>query len=79
MELAAHSGTIAILGGGFAGAAAAIHLSRDSPVPLDIDVFEPRERLGAGLAYSSENPDHRVNGPIDRLALFKDDLGHFPR
>ena len=69
---------IGIIGGGFTGAALAIHLSRNSERPLEIFIFEPRRMLGAGLAYSSSDPDHRVNGPIDILALFADNLRHFP-
>ena len=45
---------IAILGGGFAGAACALHLLRDHPgLVAELVVIEPRERLGAGLAYSA--------------------------
>jgi len=68
-----------ILGGGFTGAALAIHLVRASPRPLDITLVEPRAHPGGGVAYSTRDPDHRVNGPIEILAIFPDDIGHFPR
>lgn len=70
---------IAILGGGFTGAALAIHLVRASRRPLDILLIEPRANPGGGVAYSTSDPDHRVNGPIEILALFPEDIGHFPR
>ncbi|SLN47266.1 FAD/NAD(P)-binding protein [Oceanibacterium hippocampi] len=71
--------TVAILGGGFSGAALAVHMARLSAVPLDIRIVEPRPQVGGGLAYSTADPDHRVNGPIDILVLFGDDPGHFGR
>lgn len=70
--------TIGIIGGGFCGAAAAIHLLRNVRVPIDLMIFEPRATLGAGLAYSTSEPDHRTNGPIDILSIFPNDIGHFP-
>ena len=55
--------TVAVIGGGYTGAAFAIHLSRTSPVRLRIVVVEPADSLGAGLAHASRHPDHRLNGP----------------
>ena len=54
---------VAIIGGGYTGTAFAIHLSRAARRPLDIAIVEPRDTLGAGLAHSAEDPDHRLNGP----------------
>lgn len=54
---------IVIIGGGFSGAAAAIHLSRLSPEPLDLRIVEPRATLGRGIAHSQHDPDLRLNGP----------------
>lgn len=70
---------IAIIGGGFTGTAVATHLLASVPAPLDIVVIEPREILGGGLAYSGNDPDHRVNGTHELLVLFPDDIGHFAR
>ena len=53
---------IAIVGGGFSGATTAVQLVRRSPAPLAITIIEPRARIGGGLAYSSDEPDHRING-----------------
>jgi uncharacterized NAD(P)/FAD-binding protein YdhS len=53
---------IVIVGGGFSGSSAAVQFVRRSSAPLEITVVEPRARVGGGLAYSSDEPDHRLNG-----------------
>ncbi len=53
---------VVIIGGGFSGTSAAVQLVRRSPAPLEITIVEPRERVGGGLAYSSDEADHRLNG-----------------
>lgn len=69
---------VAILGGGLTGAATAFHLSRTiAPEEVEIIVVEPREALGRGLAYSSDEPAHRINVPASRMTLYGDDLNHF--
>ena len=70
---------IAIVGGGFTGATLAVHLGRVSAQPLAIDIFEPRETLGAGLAYGSCGIEHRINVPSDRMVVFAEDPLHFTR
>ena len=68
---------VAIIGGGYTGTAFAIHLSRAAPKPLDILVIEPRERVGGGLAHSTEDPNHRLNAPDVIHLLYPDDPLHF--
>lgn len=70
---------IVIVGGGFTGTAAAIRLCNSAPVELRITIIEPRDTLGGGLAYSGDDPDHRVNGTHELLVLFPEDIGHFAR
>ena len=71
---------IAIIGGGFAGAACALHLLRDHPgLTAAISVIEPRAVLGAGLAYSTPAPEHRTNVPASRMSVLPEDPDHFHR
>ena len=69
---------IAIIGGGFAGAACALHLLRDHPgLRLQLSIIEPRAVLGAGLAYSSPAPEHRINVAAARMSVLPDQPTHF--
>ena len=69
---------VAILGGGLSGAATAFHLARALPAgEADIVVVEPRPTLGRGLAYSTEEPAHRINVPAAKMTLIGDDHNHF--
>ena len=66
-----------IIGGGFTGAATAIHLSRHAETPLDIRIVEPRATPGSGLAHSTPHPDHRLNGTPGIHALYLEDPLNF--
>lgn len=71
---------IAIIGGGVSGAAVAFHLlQRQRLLPGQLFIFEPRTRLGAGLAYDTQDPAHRINVPAAKMSLLPDDLEHFQR
>lgn len=60
---------IAIVGGGFTGAVAAIHLLRRLEEHAEIVVYEPSLQLGHGIAYA-RSPDHfLVNVPAHGLAF----------
>ena len=72
--------TVAIIGGGLSGAAAAYHLALEAPLAaLRIVVIEPRAELGRGLAYSTPDPTHRLNVPHGKMSLRSDDPEHFTR
>lgn len=67
---------IAIVGGGYSGAAVALHLARND-CNAQVVVFEPRSEIGRGLAYSTPDPDHRLNVPDHRMTLISEDPNHF--
>ncbi|NOT72083.1 MAG: NAD(P)-binding protein [Hyphomicrobium sp.] len=74
----AASTDIVIIGGGFTGAAVALHVSRLVP-DAQVTVIEPRPFLGGGLAYDDADPAHRINVPASRMTLFPGDGDHFAR
>ena len=66
-----------MVGGGFCGAATVIHLLRDHAPAAGITVVEPAATLGAGLAYGSTDPAHRINVAASRMSLFAEVPGAF--
>jgi uncharacterized NAD(P)/FAD-binding protein YdhS len=70
---------LAIVGGGFCGAMVAVHLLRAVRTAIDVVVVEPRATLGAGLAYGSAAPEHRINVPSDKMIVFAEDPLHLTR
>lgn len=72
--------TVAIIGGGASGALVAAQLlRRHHRGGLRVVVIERRERLGRGIAYSTENPQHRLNVPAGQMGAFPRDPKHFVR
>ncbi|MFT8644790.1 MAG: FAD/NAD(P)-binding protein, partial [Gluconacetobacter sp.] len=70
---------IAIIGGGFSGAAIAWHLTNGDALLPPVTVFEPREALGQGVAYGARDPRHRINVPAARMSLTTAALDDFDR
>ncbi len=70
---------VTIVGGGASGALTAVHLLRGARRPLILRVVEPRQHLGAGVAYSTTSPTHLLNVPAGRMSALPDDPGHFAR
>lgn len=63
------SPTILIVGGGFAGAVLTIRLLEQGR-PLRIVIAEPRQDIGRGVAYSTTETVHLVNGPTSHFSLY---------
>jgi uncharacterized NAD(P)/FAD-binding protein YdhS len=78
---------IAVIGGGFTGAAFIIHAIRASQPAagneiaprLQFDLVERSAEIGRGIAYGTRDPLHRINVPSDRMSLFSDDPTHATR
>jgi uncharacterized NAD(P)/FAD-binding protein YdhS len=64
---------IAIIGGGFTGAAVALNIVSATRQFVEILIFEPRQKLGAGLAYDTDNPVHRINVPAIKMSVSSED------
>jgi uncharacterized NAD(P)/FAD-binding protein YdhS len=69
--------SIAIVGAGASGTLLLLHLSRKGSIGARITLIDRDPRYGAGLAYSTENPNHLVNIPIGRMSAFEDQPHHF--
>ncbi|MCE7796128.1 FAD/NAD(P)-binding protein [Sphingobium sufflavum] len=70
--------TIAVIGGGFSGTLLAINLLRHCRGRVLLIEREP-DRLGRGLAYGTDNPEHMLNVRASNMSAFPDDLDHFSR
>jgi uncharacterized NAD(P)/FAD-binding protein YdhS len=70
---------VVIVGGGLSGSSTAVQLVRRSSAPLAITVVEPRACVGGGLAHSSDEPDHRLNGQPGSQIIDPEDEARFAR
>lgn len=61
--------SIAVIGGGFSGASVVYHLARAATSRLNIVLFEPRARVGYGVAYSTPGEHLLLNVPACRMSL----------
>jgi uncharacterized NAD(P)/FAD-binding protein YdhS len=67
---------VLIVGGGASGTLlgrALVHASDD----IGVTIIEPRERLGAGMAYSTTCPLHLLNVPAAKMSALPDQASHF--
>lgn len=71
--------SVVIIGGGFAGAATAIKLVEAGYPAGQVTIVEPGSELGRGIAYSTPDLDHLVNGPARMFSLYPGDPGHLSR
>ncbi len=69
---------VILVGAGLSGAAFLAHLLRDHPgFRSRVLAIEPAARLGAGLAYGTDDPAHRTNVAAGRMSLFPEQPEHF--
>jgi uncharacterized NAD(P)/FAD-binding protein YdhS len=70
---------VAIVGGGAAGALAAVHLLREfrEDCPLEIDLIDRTGTFGAGVAYGTTDPLHLLNVPAVRMGAIHGRPEHF--
>ena len=70
---------ILIVGGGASGVLLAAQLLRGGPESLVVTIVEKRPIVGAGIAYSTDEPDHLLNTRASSMSAFPDDPEHFWR
>ena len=78
--MVAHHGgpqQIVIVGGGLSGTTLAIKLLREAKQALAIRLVDPAAQAGRGLAYSTEEPGHLLNGPALMFTLYPEQPDHF--
>jgi uncharacterized NAD(P)/FAD-binding protein YdhS len=71
--------SVVIVGGGASGVLLAAHLLRDPTSNVRVTIVEKSNRVGHGMAYSTENPEHILNVPAKGMSAFPDDPDHFYR
>jgi len=71
--------TVAIVGGGFAGATLAAQMLRNSSGTISVVLVERGARVGRGVAYGTPCPQHLLNVPAKNMSAYPDDPEHFLR
>lgn len=66
---------VIVVGAGFSGLLATIHLLRHPGV--EVVLIERGAVFGVGPAYSTDNPDHLLNVRAGNMSAFPEDPGHF--
>ncbi|MGW6918024.1 FAD/NAD(P)-binding protein [Kitasatospora sp. NPDC054939] len=73
---------IGIIGAGAAGTLAAARLLREAKrrgLPVDVDLVDPSEHTGRGLAFGTRDPRHLLNVPAGRMSAHPEEPDHFVR
>ncbi|WP_207485053.1 FAD/NAD(P)-binding protein [Arenibaculum pallidiluteum] len=74
---AEHPAGIAVVGAGFSGTLAAIHLLDTCGPETPVLLIERSGRFGRGLAYGTPNASHLLNVPAGNMSAFPDRPDHF--
>lgn len=72
--------SITIIGGGASGTLLAINLLRaEHSEPFTVNLVERREKIGVGVAFSTDKDSHLLNVPAGKMGAFPDEIDHFHR
>ncbi len=69
--------SITIVGGGASGILLAAHILKHGDRRVRVTIVEKRGRLGRGLAFSAEQPDHILNVPARNMSAYVDQPDDF--
>lgn len=67
---------LAIVGGGFSGLLTLYHFVQSAPDGKRVAVFEPKQNIGIGLAYSTEYKEHVLNVHAGNMSAIWDQPDH---
>lgn len=70
---------IAIIGGGASGVLMALHLLTYPNFRVTLIEQQTVRKLGRGIAYSTDDPDHLLNTRTGNMSAFPEDMTHFQR
>jgi uncharacterized NAD(P)/FAD-binding protein YdhS len=76
-SVALQTRSVVIVGGGASGVIMATHLLRAGGPDLRVTVVEKRGRIGRGVAYGTDEPDHRLNVRATNMSALADEPNHF--
>jgi uncharacterized NAD(P)/FAD-binding protein YdhS len=69
---------VAIVGGGFSGSMAAVHLARLARAgTVRVTLFERSDRFARGMAYGTDSAHHVLNVPAGLMSALPDEPTHF--
>ncbi|TKD21711.1 FAD-dependent oxidoreductase [Rhodobacter capsulatus] len=69
---------VLVIGGGASGVLMAYHLLRAAP-ETRVTLIERSPRIGLGLAYATDDPDHLLNTRVINMSALPEDPEHFLR
>ncbi len=70
---------VAVIGAGFSGTMAAVHLLKQTDDRITVALVERTSEFGRGLAYGTRDITHRLNVPAAKMGAFPDDIEGFYR